>query len=227
MTDWISPGNLVTPSWWTDLWLNEGFASYVEYLGVEAIQPELKLLEQFVISDLQNVMGIDALETSHPINQPVSHPSEIQELFDRISYAKGASIIRMMDKFLTTETFRKVSVSLFLSPAAGLSCLLQGLSNYLTALAYEAAEQDDLWRHLTEQAHKDGTLDRDVKVKEIMDTWTLQMGYPLITVRRNYDARTARVSQQRFLVGNSQQVSSVQPELFVESHIIPLSPSEL
>ena len=108
-------GNLVTPSWWTDLWLNEGFASYVEYLGVEAIQPQLKLLEQFVINDLQNVMGIDALETSHPINQPVSHPSEIQELFDRISYGKGASIIRMMDKFLTTETFRKVSLSIILS----------------------------------------------------------------------------------------------------------------
>ena len=175
---------------------------------MEAIQPELKLLEQFVISDLQNVMGIDALETSHPINQPVSHPSEIQELFDRISYAKGASIIRMMDKFLTTETFRKVSLSLspLLSPP---SCYLQGLSNYLTALAYDAAEQDDLWRHLTEQAHKDGTLDRDMNVKEIMDTWTLQMGFPLITVRRNYDARTARVSHERFLVGKSKEVSLV------------------
>ena len=104
--------------------------------------------------------------------------------------------------------------------------MLQGLSNYLTALAYDAAKQDDLWQHLTEQAHKDGTLDKNVNVKQIMDTWTLQMGYPLITVKRNYDARTARVSQQRFLVGNSQQVSSLQSELFVESHI-SLSPSEL
>ena len=109
-------GNLVTPSWWTDLWLNEGFASYVEYLGVEAVQPELKLLEQFVYLDLQSVFRIDALETSHPISIPVGHPDEINEIFDRISYAKGASIIRMMDKFLSTGTFQK------------------GLTNYLNAL---------------------------------------------------------------------------------------------
>ena len=100
-------GNLVTPSWWTDLWLNEGFASYVEYLGVEAVQPQMKLMEQFVTIDLQSVMKIDALESSHPISIPVGHPDEISEIFDRISYAKGASIIRMMDHFLTTDTFRK------------------------------------------------------------------------------------------------------------------------
>ena len=98
------------------MWLNEGFASYVEYLGVEAVQPELKLLEQFVIQDLQSVFKIDALETSHPISIPVGHPDEISEIFDRISYAKGASIIRMMDHFLSTETFRR------------------GLSKYITAL---------------------------------------------------------------------------------------------
>lgn len=98
------------------MWLNEGFASYVEYLGVEAVQPELKLLEQFVYLDLQSVFAIDVLESSHPISIPVGHPDEINEIFDRISYAKGASIIRMMDHFLSTNTFKG------------------GLSNYLNAL---------------------------------------------------------------------------------------------
>jgi len=178
-------GNLVTPSWWTDLWLNEGFASYVEYLGVEETQPELKLLEQFVVYDLQDVFRIDALESSHPISIPVKHPDEISEIFDRISYGKGASIIRMMDKFLTTQTFR------------------QGLTNYLTELQFDAATQDDLWRHLTVQGHKDGTLPVSMDVKTIMDTWTLQMGFPVLTVNRNYNSNSATVSQSRFLVTSS------------------------
>ena len=125
----------------------------MEYLGVEAVQPELRLLDQFVVMDLQvcvdhvvtflimtlqNVFGIDALESSHPISIPVKHPDEISEIFDRISYGKGASIIRMMDKFLTTETFR------------------QGLTNYLNDLKYAAATQDDLWGHLSEQVSKCG-----------------------------------------------------------------------
>ena len=103
-------GNLVTPSWWTDLWLNEGFATYVGYLGVAAVQPDMKYMEQFIVSEVQDVFRVDALQSSHPISIPVGHPDEIQEIFDRISYGKGASIIRMMDNFLTTDTFRQVSV---------------------------------------------------------------------------------------------------------------------
>merc|ERR1711970_1556377 len=99
-----------------------------------------------------------------PISIPVKHPDEIYEIFDRISYGKGASIIRMMDKFLTTQTFR------------------QGLTNYLTELQSDAATQDDLWRHLTVQGHKDGTLPVSMDVKTIMDTWTLQSGFPVLTV---------------------------------------------
>ena len=73
--------------------------------------------------------------------------------------------------------------------------------NYLTELQYAAAEQDDLWRHLTDQGHKDGTLDKEMGVKSIMDTWTLQMGFPVVTVKRNYDAgmmTPATVTQERF-----------------------------
>ena len=65
--------------------------------------------------------------------------------------------------------------------------------------SYKAAEQDDLWHHLTSQAHIDKTLPEDVTVKQIMDTWTLQMGFPVITVTRNYDDKTAKLTQVKWL----------------------------
>lgn len=99
-------GNLVTPSWWSDLWLNEGFASYMEYFGVEGVRPEWKSMEMFVVSELQAALVLDALSSSHQIFVHVVYPDEINEIFDRITYAKGASIIRMMDHFLTPEIFK-------------------------------------------------------------------------------------------------------------------------
>ncbi|KAK7793608.1 hypothetical protein R5R35_013591 [Gryllus longicercus] len=187
-------GNLVTPSWWTDLWLNEGFASYVEYLGVNAVEPTWKILEQFVSYDLQNVFALDALESSHPISIAVGHPDEINEIFDRISYGKGASIIRMMDHFLTTDVFKK------------------GLHNYLKKWSYDSSTQNDLWQALTEQAHADGVLAADVTVKRIMDTWTLQTGFPVVTVTRDYDAGGATVTQERFLLRSPENGSAASSE---------------
>lgn len=101
-------------SWWSDLWLNEGFANYVEYLGVAAVEPTWNFLDQFVVIELHNVFDLDSLESSHPVSVQVDNPAQINDIFDRISYAKGASIIRMMDHFLTTQVFRN------------------GLFNYLT-----------------------------------------------------------------------------------------------
>ncbi|CAL8109596.1 unnamed protein product [Orchesella dallaii] len=175
-------GNLVTPKWWNDLWLNEGFASYVEYIGVDHISPDWKILEQFVSDEVHNVFKLDALESSHPISVPVNHPDEISEIFDRISYGKGASIIRMMNHFLTEATFK------------------QGLHNYLMKWTYQAAVQNDLWDSLTEQAHADGTLDRAMTVHDVMDTWTLQKGFPTIKVERNYNDGSATFSQAKFLI---------------------------
>ncbi len=84
-----------------------------EYLGSQHVEPGLKWLQQFVTRDLQDVMSLDALESSHPISVVVHHPNEINEIFDRISYGKGATIIRMLAAFLGEKTFR------------------QGLTNYL------------------------------------------------------------------------------------------------
>ena len=148
----------------------------------------------------QNVFKIDGLKSSHPISIPVKHPDEISEIFDKISYSKGASIIRMMDNFLTTDTFRKVKLQ---QARIVLKDFLQGLTNYLNNLKFEAAEQDDLWRYLTEQAHKDGTLSKSMSVKTVMDTWTLQMGFPVVTINRNYNDNTATVTQKRFLIGEA------------------------
>ncbi|XP_058813856.1 aminopeptidase N [Topomyia yanbarensis] len=174
-------GNLVTPTWWTDLWLNEGFASYMEYLGVDAVEPAWKSMEQFVVNELHNVFSLDALSSSHQISVKVHNPEEINEIFDKISYGKGAAIIRMMDHFLTAEVFKK------------------GLTNYLNEKKYQSAEQDDLWRYLTEEARNREIFDDSTTVKEIMDTWTLQTGFPVVKVTRDYDSNNIEFSQERFI----------------------------
>ncbi|XP_052261394.1 aminopeptidase N-like isoform X2 [Dreissena polymorpha] len=165
-------GNLVTPSWWDDLWLNEGFASYVEYMGVDHVHPDWKMFEQFVVEDLQDVFNFDGLISSHPVYVPVAHPDEINEIFDRISYAKGASIIRMMRFFLGDDNFQK------------------GLTNYLRSLEYGAAFHDDLWYALGNRS--------DFNVKEVMDTWTLQMNYPTVMVSHSQTGQIT-LTQSRYL----------------------------
>ncbi|CAN8013139.1 unnamed protein product, partial [Ixodes persulcatus] len=124
-------GNLVTMEWWDDLWLNEGFATYVEYIGTDVVHKDWGMLDQIVVNELQSVMELDALKSSHPVSVPVDNPDEISENFDKISYSKGASIIRMMCYFLTEKIFRK------------------GVTNYLKKRAYANAKQDDLWAELT------------------------------------------------------------------------------
>lgn len=172
-------GNLVTMKWWTDLWLNEGFATYMAGLGVHHLFPQWNSLQEEAADNLLSVYAFDALKNSHPVSVTVGNPNEIDEIFDTISYKKGSTIIRMMGLFLGQSTLQK------------------GVSNYLKKHKYNNAEQDDLWQSLTEQAHSDGVLGKELTVKTIMDTWTLQTGYPLVTVKRNYDDHSVEISQVR------------------------------
>ncbi|KAL1431494.1 hypothetical protein MTO96_014139 [Rhipicephalus appendiculatus] len=180
-------GNLVTMEWWDDLWLNEGFATYVEYLGVDFVHKDWEMAQQFIGEELQPVMELDSLKSSHPVSVPVYNPDEIIENFDKISYGKvgilrtGASIIRMMNFFLTEPVFRK------------------GVSTYLKKRSFNNARQDDLWAELTMAQNESNRVD----VKTVMDSWTLQTGYPVITVNRSYENGSANITQERFLVDGS------------------------
>ncbi|XP_023702695.1 endoplasmic reticulum aminopeptidase 1 isoform X2 [Cryptotermes secundus] len=167
-------GNLVTMKWWNDLWLNEGFASYLEYLGVDHIMPSWKMMDQFILDKTHPALNLDALASSHPISVAVHDPVEIESIFDIISYNKGASILYMLEKFLHQET------------------LCSGLNDYLNIHKYGNAETKDLWNVLSKHANQ------SLDVKAIMDTWTRQMGFPLIIVSREGSTITAR--QKRFIL---------------------------
>lgn len=195
-------GNLVTVEWWNDLWLNEGFASYVEYLGADYAEPTWNLKDLIVLSDVYRVMAVDALASSHPLSTPaeeINTPSQISELFDAISYSKGASVLRMLSTFLTEDLFKK------------------GLASYLHTFAYQNTVYQDLWRHLQEAVDNQTEIILPEQVSTIMDRWILQMGFPVITV----DTSTGDISQEHFLLDPESNVT--RPSQFDYLWIVPIS----
>ncbi len=163
-------GNLVTMEWWTHLWLNEGFASYIEYVAVDALFPGWKIWQQFVTADLGSALSLDALENTHPIEVDVHHPNEISEIFDAVSYSKGASIIRMLAEYLGEKDFR------------------DGLRYYLKKHSYKNASTVHLWQALEKISKK--------SVRKMMSVWTAKAGYPLLQVSQK--ERELTVQQSRF-----------------------------
>lgn len=174
-------GNLVTIRWWNDLWLNEGFASYVEYLGADYAEPTWNISDLLVLYDTHRVMAVDALVSSHPLTSAedaVQTPSDISGLFDSITYSKGAAVIRMLSSFLTEELF------------------VEGLQTYLKAFDYDNTVYTDLWHHLQAAVDKQDKVKLNATVSQIMDTWVLQMGFPVVTV----DTTVGVLNQEHFLL---------------------------
>lgn len=163
-------GNLVTMRWWTDLWLNEGFASWIEYLAVDHIFPDWQMWTQFIVGEQQQAMKLDALEHTHPIEVPVKHPDEIRTIFDAISYNKGSSVINMLHGYLGPDMFR------------------EGLSFYLQQHAYSNTDTIDLWSALEETS--------DLPVRKFMQAWTSQPGFPI--VHANVSEEGVDLIQERF-----------------------------
>jgi len=150
-------GNLVTMKWWNDLWLNEGFATWAENLAVENIQtdPSFNVWANFINEVMNVALNADSLESSHPIAVEVNDPVEIEQIFDDISYNKGASLVRMIQNWVGEDKFR------------------EGLSNYLRKFQFSNAETKDLYDFLGDE------------IKGIMDPYVTKKGFPLITVEEN------------------------------------------
>ncbi|XP_033947072.1 endoplasmic reticulum aminopeptidase 1b [Pseudochaenichthys georgianus] len=195
-------GNLVTMEWWNDLWLNEGFAKFMEFISLRITYPELQV-DDFFLAKCFEAMEVDSLSSSHPVSTPVENPTQIQEMFDDVSYDKGACILNMLRDFLTPEAFEI------------------GIIRYLKRYSYQNTVNSHLWESLTNVCnsddldegrikHKEFCSKRDVQsgatkwysgdeldVRAIMDTWTLQEGFPLVTVEVR--GREVRLSQERYL----------------------------
>lgn len=178
-------GNLVTMEWWTDLWLNEGFASYMENLCVDHMFPDWHIWDLYVSDRYALALKLDSLSNSHPVEVKVHHPDEISEIFDMVSYAKGSAIIRMLAEYLGDDKFR------------------EGLRHYLKKHSYKNTNTVDLWDAFEKVSKK--------PVKNIMKNWTSLTGYPLLTVSsketgpKNNKRVSFELTQERFF---SSRISS-------------------
>ncbi|MGC1425876.1 MAG: M1 family metallopeptidase [Nitrosotalea sp.] len=168
-------GNLVTMKWWNDLWLNESFATFMATKAVDALYPEWDFWDQFLISEMTGGLSLDSLKSSHPIDVPVKSPADVRQIFDEISYNKGGCVLMMLEKFIGEDNFKK------------------GLHQYLKKHEYSNATTEDLWNSL-------GSISRQ-PVRQMMNTWVRQIGYPVIDVQVK-DSKL-RLSQRRFLLENN------------------------
>ena len=150
-------GNLVTMKWWNDLWLNESFASLIEYMAVNTIEPSWNVWMDFASLDVVIAFKRDSLKGVQPVRVDVSHPDEIGTLFDSaIVYAKGAHLLQMLQSFIGENSFR------------------QGLIKYFKKFAYKNTEASDLWDVLSETSNQD--------VGNFMNQWLNQSGFPVLKV---------------------------------------------
>ncbi|XP_060091638.1 endoplasmic reticulum aminopeptidase 1 [Heteronotia binoei] len=197
-------GNLVTMEWWNDLWLNEGFAKFMEYVSVNITDPDLGV-EDYFLDKYFDAMEVDALNSSHSITTAVEDPTQILEMFDEVSYDKGSCILNMLRDYLGSKVFEA------------------GIVKYLLRFSYQNTQSEDLWNSLSEVCPAGGTDESQAEdgvcarsqettsashwtksalhdVKTMMNTWTLQKGFPLVTV--TVRGKNIHLQQEHYMMGS-------------------------
>jgi tricorn protease interacting factor F2/3 len=168
-------GNLVTMKWWDDLWLNESFATFMSYKAVDSLFPQWDMFGYFVSSETSSAMFRDSLSTTHPIEAHVNTPEEVEQIFDDISYGKGASVLRMIEAYIGKEAFQ------------------HGIQYYLQKYKFSNAEGKDFWDSLEKGS--------GVPVGEIVKDWITKSGYPIVYVYVN--GSQIKLVQEKFSLTQS------------------------
>jgi aminopeptidase N len=177
-------GNLVTMKWWNNLWLNESFATLMEYIAVDALHPEWDIWMDFATTESIMALRRDSIDGVQAVQVDVNHPDEISTLFDgAIVYAKGARLLRMLQHYIGHEAFQK------------------GLRKYFNTYKYKNTEGDDLWKALSDSSGKD--------IASFMNTWISQPGYPKVSVDQQDGSIVLR--QTQFFVGPHTPSSKLWP----------------
>ena len=162
-------GDLVTMGWWNGIWLNEAFATFMEIAACDAYRPSWERWTTFGL-ERSAAFETDSLSSTRPVEYPVYSPADCEGMFDVLTYQKGGALLRMLEQYLGVEQFR------------------EGVSHYLRTHAYGNTDTSDLWDAIE---HTSGE-----PVRQIMDSWIWQPGYPLVSVRIDGDHLV--LGQRRF-----------------------------
>jgi puromycin-sensitive aminopeptidase len=169
-------GDLVTMEWWEGIWLNEAFATFMQVLCIDAFRPQWKMWVGFG-TDRDAAMQVDGLHSTRPIEYEVISPDDTRGMFDILTYEKGGSVLRMLEQYLGAEVFR------------------DGIRDYLTMHSYANTVTTDLWDALEKTSGQ--------PVRELMNTWILQGGHPLVTLENG------EIRQQPFAYGAAHGESAI------------------
>ncbi len=179
-------GNLVTMKWWDELWLNESFATMMEYLATDALEPKWKIWEEFAVNEAVLSLRRDAIDGVQAVHVPVHHPDEISTIFDgAIVYAKGARLMNMLRKYIGNDAFRK------------------GLQLYFDKFKYQNTIGENLWDCLSEASGKN--------VADFMNPWLFKSGYPSVLAEE--DGEELKLSQKQFFIGEGKDSGRIWPIL--------------
>ncbi len=169
-------GDLVTMEWWEGIWLNEAFATFMEVMCQDAFRPQWQVWVSFG-AERDLALDIDGLHSTRPVEYEVISPADTEGMFDRLTYEKGAGVLHMLEQYLGAETYR------------------DGIRHYLRKHSYANTRTTDLWDAIEEVSGH--------PVRDVMNTWILQGGYPLVTLS------DGTITQIPFAYGPSNGVSAI------------------